>query len=350
MNNDLPTVQHRQRLEITLDIFRGCGHSCSGCMIDKAMGGNVGDIPELQALIEEMVSHGYVAFDLGVGPTDYMSSDNVDDVMKNTTFREMSQLFHQVTFNAAFLEKDLSKYTAMCADIDEAIPGKPIRFLIPASPTFFKTDKFGKMIEEKLTHVQGAFKSAFLNEAGFVVNCTHDTVTDDFEKQMVEGFDIEFPVEKDDILNIPYGRLKNKDLMAAQNIKRISHRISSFYSELNGVDERRRNPDLHYDTGTMVNLLYTGGKLYWVPFLKDDCPFLEPDFEVPRPWTMDNLLTIRQEAAEKSIDYLAGTRCTECPYFSSCVEKGITSIMRRMDIRDCLVGLEHVSGSISADV
>lgn len=342
---DLDNVQHRQRLEITLDIFRGCGHSCSGCMIDKQLGGDVDDIPALAAMIKEMTDVGYVAFDLGVGPTDYMTSNNVDDVMNNEMFRTMSQWFHQVTFNAAFLEKDLSKYDAMCKEIDEACPGKPIRFLMPAAPSFFKSPKFGDMIREKLEHVKKTFKSAYLNEAGFVINCTHETMDDDFEAMMNNGFDVEFPVDKDDILNIPYGRLKNKDLMASHRITNVSHRISKFYSGLNGEDERRRNPDLCYSTGTMVNLLYTGGKLYWVPFLKDDCPFIEDDFEIQKPWTMDNLLKARQKAHNEAIDHVANIGCIECPYVSSCAEKGILSIMKQMDIKECLVGLQYAPES-----
>jgi hypothetical protein len=310
-------------------------------MIDKAIGGDVTDIPELLDLIKEMTAAGYVAFDLGVGPTDYMSSDNTAEVMTNPVFNEMAQLFHQITFNAAFLEKDLEQYASMCADIDEAAPGKAIRFLIPAAPTFFKSDKFGNMIKMKLEFIKNAMKSAYLNEAGFVVNCTTETVGEDFDVRMMDGFEVEFPVDKDDILNIPYGRSPNKDLMLAQNIKRISHRISEFYAKLNGIDERRRNPDLHYDTGTMVNLLYTGGKLYWVPFLKDDCPFIDDDFTIPRPWTMDNLLAVRSKALESSLEYLEDTPCMNCVYVSSCAEKGITSIMKKMAIKDCLVGLQH---------
>lgn len=332
-------VQHRQRLEITLDIFRGCGHHCVGCMIDKQLGGEVGDIPELLQLIEEMTAVGYVAFDLGVGPTDYMTSDNVQDVLGNETFQAMAQLFHQVTFNAAFLEKDLEKYEAMCQDIDLACPGKPIRFLIPAAPTFFKNEKFGNMIVQKLNHIKATFQSAFLNEAGFVVTCNHETMDENFEANMRNGFDVEFPVDKDDILNIPYGRSKNLDLMVGQRVKRVSHQISEFYAGLEGEDERRKNPDLHYDTGTMVNLLYTGGKLYWVPFLKDDCPFIHDEFVIPRPWTMDNLLRVRNSAMERSVEYLQGTECLNCVHFASCMEKGISTIMQKLSIRDCLVGL-----------
>lgn len=311
-------------------------------MIDKSLGGDVSDLPELHALLKSMVEAGYVAFDLGVGPTDYMTADNKDEVMGHPEFQKMAAMFHQVTFNAAFLEKDLDKYTEMCHEIDVAVAGKPIRFLIPAAPYFFRTDKFGDMIVDKLTHIKDTMKSAYLNEAGFVVNCTHDTVDDSFEEMLRTGFDVEFPVDKDDILNIPYGRAKNKGLMVAEQIKRMSYRITQYYSGLQGEDERRRNPDLHYDTGTMVNLLYTGGKLYWVPFLKDDCPFLEDEFTIPKPWTMDNLLDVRQKALDASLEYLKDTPCMSCPYLSSCAEKGITSIMRYMSIKDCLVGLEYV--------
>jgi hypothetical protein len=339
---DLEFVEHRQRLEITLDIFRGCQHHCSGCMIDKQLGGDVDDIPQLAAMIKEMMEAGYVAFDMGIGPTDYMSSDNTSDVMSHPVFQEMAQWFHQVTFNAAFLEKDMDKYKVMCEEIDASIPGKAVRFLMPAAPHFFKSDKFGNMITEKLEFVKEHLKVAYLNEAGFVVNCTHETVGEDFDDLMKNGFAVDFPVDKDDILNIPYGRLKVKDLMTAQRITRMSHRITQFYSGLNGTDERRRNPDLCYHTGTMVNLLYTGGKLYWVPFLKDDCPFLEDEFVVPRPWSMDNLLNTRQKAMERAMEYLKDTPCMSCVYMSSCSEKGIINIMERMQIRECLVGLQYV--------
>lgn len=338
----MKVVQHRQRLEITLDLFKGCGHHCAGCMIDKGLGGDVSDIPDLLALIKELTSVGYVAFDLGVGPTDYMTADNRHEVMNNKVFQEMAQLFHQVTFNAAFLDTNLLNYGVMCYEIDCAVPEKPIRFLIPAAPSHFKNEKFGLMIKEKLEYVKKNLMVARLNEAGFVVACTREAMTPEFEQHLKNGFDIEFCVDKDDILNIPYGRAKTYDLMVAQNVRRVSHGISQFYAGLSGEDERRRNPDLHYDTGTMVNLLYTGGKLYWVPFLKDDCPFLDDDFIIERPWSMENLLEARNRAREASLTYLEGTECMSCPHLGSCSEKGITSIMQKLEVRDCLVGLEYV--------
>lgn len=335
-------VKHRQRLEITLDLFRGCGHSCSGCMIDRTLGGDVSDLPELKALLTEMVEHGFVAFDLGIGPTDFMSADNPNELMYNTVFQELAQMFHQVTFQTALLDKNMDNYTEMCRVVDETCPGKAIRFLIPGAPEFFKTPKFGQMVVRKLDHVKATLKSAYLNEAGFVINCTRDTVGEDFDQQLYEMFDIDFPVDKDDILNIPYGRSKGIDIMLGQNVKGISHRISQYYTTLDVNDERYRNPDRHEDTGTMQNLLYTDGKLYWVPFLKDDFAFLNDAFVIPRPWTMEAVLKARTEAIEKSLDFLEGTECLSCPLLHSCSEKGVTTIMRMLSVRDCIVGEEHV--------
>lgn len=332
-------VEHRQRLELTLDLFRGCGHSCAGCMIDKSLGGDVDDLPALLALVREMTAVGYKAFDLAMGPTDYMSATNTQEVMTHPTFRTMAELFDHLTFNAAFLDTRWANYRAMCDDIDAAVPWKPIRFLIPAVPSHFKNEKFGLKISERLQWVKENLMDAHLYEAGFVVNCTRETIDDNFEEHLANGFALEFPVDKDDILNIPYGRAPNKDLLVAENVRRVSHRISSFYAGLAGDDERSRNPDLHYDTGTMLNLLYTGGKLYWVPFLKDECPFLDDEFVVERPWSMANLLATRERARESSLEYLKDTPCLKCPHLGSCADKGITSIMQKLSIRDCLVGL-----------
>lgn len=308
-------------------------------MIDKSLGGEVSDVPDLLALVREMTAVGYVAFDLGIGPTDYMSATNTREVMTNPAVLEIAEAFQQITFNAAFLETNLLKYGVMCHEIDVAVPWKPIRFLIPAVPSHFKNEKFGRMIRDRLQYVKKGLYLARLHEAGFVVNCTQETIDDRFEEHLSKGFAVEFPVDKDDILNIPYGRSPNYDLLVSDRVRRVSHRISSFYAGLNGDDERDRNPDLHYDTGTMLNLVYTGGKLYWVPFLKDECPFIDDDFAVQRPWTMENLLATRERAREASLSYLEDTPCMTCPHLGSCADKGITSIMQKLSIRDCLVGL-----------
>ncbi|MNT99578.1 hypothetical protein D3C72_2424580 [compost metagenome] len=54
---------------------------------------------------------------------------------------------------------------------------------------------------------------------------------------------------------------------------------------------------------------------------------------------MANLLAARERAREASLAYLEGTPCMGCPHLGSCAEKGITSIMKKLSIRDCLVGL-----------
>lgn len=338
----LEPVPMKRRLEVTIDLFKGCAQSCSGCMIDTDLGGSVEDLVEVRELVREMVGSGWVAYDMGVGPTDYMSADNRDEVMDHPVFQELAQMFMVLTYNAAFLDKDMDKYTQMCEDIDRCTPDKPIRFLIPAAPYSFRSEKFGKMIVEKLEHVKKHLKVSWLREAGFVVNCTMETMGEDYKEMLLNGLAIDFPVEKDDNLNIPYGRGSTKDIRVAERIKRMSHLLSEYYAD-NGMEGwKYANPDLCFNTGTQMELLLTGGKLYWVPFLKDACAFVDDAFSVPKPWTMDNLLKARQDNVEASLDYLSDTECMDCPYLPSCIDKGITSIMYHLSIKDCLVGLDYV--------
>lgn len=340
-------VPHNQRLEITLDLFEGCQHVCAGCMVEKDLGGSLEDVAALLALLKEMVGVGYVAYDLGLGPTDAMSARNTETVFSHPLVREMAQMFHQVTIAAIFLERRLPLFDPMCKWIDEYFPNKAIRFLMPATPQVFLSPRYGKGINKRLEYVKAKLKSAYLNEAGFVINCTTETFSDNYEEGLDKSFAIDFSVSKDDILNIPYGRSKRTDLMTAQALKRVSHQISAYYSTLEGEDERLNNPDICPWTGTMTNLLYSDGRLYWVPFLKDDCPYLIEEYVVPKPWTMENVLRVRQESNEASLEFLKDTACMSCKYLSSCTEKGVTSIMRVLNITDCLVGLEHVTGSNS---
>ena len=333
------THQHRQRLELTLDLFTGCAHSCAGCMVNKDAAGNLDDMDVILTLVTDLVADGFIPFDLAMGPTDIMSSSNVKEIMDDTRIQQLISSFNAFTLNAAFLEKKESAFLEMCNLIDIHASGKPVRFLIPAAPAMFKSRKFGESIAKKLKFVKDALKSAWVHEAGFVVNCTSETLIEDFDVYLRKGFEIEFPVPKDDILNIPYGRASNKDIMLSLNVLNVSQRISRFYETLEGDDERSQNPDLDYNSGTMLNLLYMAGRLYWVPFLKDEFAFIDKMFEIQRPWTKDNVLHTRSQASEQSLEYLTGTPCMECQYLSSCVEKGITRMMETLSIKECLTGV-----------
>ena len=335
-------VEHRQRLELALDLFNGCAHSCAGCMVEKESGSSLDDLVEIHSLTRELVSYGFTAFDVTLGPTDSMSADNLQEVMRNKNLIQIVELFRAFTLNTSFLEKKKELYLRLCEDVDTLIGEKPIRFLIPAAPNAFKNEKFVNGIKARVDYVLEGLKKAKLIEVGFVVNCTVDTLVDGFESLLQTAFASEFSVPKDDILNIPYGRLRYKDIRVAGEVLNISRKISTFYSQLDGESERTCNPDLDYPTGTQLNLLYNGGKLYWVPFLKDECAYLDPLFEIPKPWTADNVLDRRAEQMLLSLDYVKGTQCETCQYLPSCSEKGITTLMEALSIKDCLVGVEYV--------
>jgi hypothetical protein len=308
-------------------------------MVNKDNAGNLDDMDAILTLTKDLIADGYVPFDLAMGPTDIMSSSNVDQVMDDPRIQELIMTFNAFTLNAAFLEKKEEAFLGMCERIDKHAAGKPVRFLIPAAPAMFKSKKFGESIARKLAFVQESLKSAWVHEAGFVVNCTVDTLIEDFDVYLRNGFAIKFPMPKDDILNIPYGRASNKDIVLAGNVLNVSQRISRFYETLDGEDERSQNPDKDYSSGTMLNLLYMAGVLYWVPFLKDEFAFIHKKFEIPRPWTMENVLSARTLATEESLDYLQGTACMECGYLVSCLEKGISRMMETLSIKECLTGV-----------
>lgn len=332
-------VPHRQRLEITVDILQGCAHSCAGCMINQGISVDLEDMKLIRQLSQDFAEAGYTLFDFSVGATDVMSATNTDSVFTNSAVLDLISIYGAFTLNAAFLDKEFTHYKELANLIDRVAPGKPVRFLIPAAPNSFKNGKFGSGVSERLDLVNRALTSANIHESGFVVNCTAETLIGDAIQNLNKCFDSTFTVKKDDILNIPYGRIQNKDLLTAEKVKRISHQISNFYSNVEGDGERFENPDLCPDTGTMLNLQYSEGRLYWIPFLKDECVFIDPAFEIKRPWTVESVLETRYLAMLGSLDYLDKTPCMECEYLTSCMEKGITSIMQTLSIKECLVGL-----------
>ncbi len=332
-------VPHRQRLELAVDVLRGCANHCGGCMVNRDTTGVLDDIPEILALAHELVSFGYSPFDFTIGATDVLTATNTNEVLTDPNIKGLIALFDSLTLNAAFLDKRKQSYEYLGALVDDCAADKPVRFLIPATPGIFKNPKFGRGISERLGWVKAHIHKARLFEAGFVVNCTRETLADGAIEHLRLGFDLKFPVKKDDILNIPYGRANRTDIQVAESVKFASHEISRFYSSFECEEERTKNPDLCNYTGTMLNLTYSEGELYWVPFLKDECAFLHDNFKIPRPWTAQSVLEARSSSMVRSLDYLQNDGCASCANLSNCAEKGITTIMQTLSLKDCLVGL-----------
>ena len=334
-------VPHAQRFELTLDLFKGCRHSCSGCMVDKVIGSSLNNLPEILSLVDELIVSGFVPYDVSIGPTDISSSANVLEVTGNVTLRDIIARFNAFTVNAAFLEKKDQPYIDLAAIIDDvAGPNKPVRILIPAAPAYFKSAKFGKHISNRLDIVAANLKVSKLEEAGFVINCTTETLYEGFESQLTQGLDLTFNVEKDDILNISYGRSNNKDILLSNKVLNVSREIFKFYQNLDSDEVRHTAPDLCYQTGLLLNLLYVGDRLYWMPFLKDETAFIDQAFEISKPWTMANVLAARDRSISSSIDYVKDLKCSDCEMLGSCSGKGVTTLMSALSITECLVGLK----------
>lgn len=332
-------VPHRQRLELAVDVLKGCDNVCAGCMVNLDTVGVLSDMGAILKLAQEFVGAGFSPYDFTIGATDILTATNTAEVMCDPNIKALIDLFDSFTLNAAFLDKRVESYETLANMVDACAPGKPVRFLIPAAPGSFKNPKFGAGIAQRLGWVNRYLKEATLSEAGFVVNCTRETLSNNGFDNLIAGFGLEFPVRKDDILNIPYGRTGKTDLQTSESIKLVSHEISKFYKTFDGSTERTSNPDICSYTGTHLNLTYSEGELYWVPFLKDECTFLHDNFKVPKPWSMQNVLQSRGDTMASSLDYVLLGECGECQHLSTCVEKGITVIMDTLSIKQCLVGL-----------
>lgn len=70
-------------LELTLDISDGCKFSCSGCMVERDNPYVTSDITKLTKMVDSYVLEGFLPFDINIGPTDVLISNNVDDIFTN---------------------------------------------------------------------------------------------------------------------------------------------------------------------------------------------------------------------------------------------------------------------------
>lgn len=332
----------RQRLEIALDVLKGCTYSCEGCMVDRDLYASQDIVGDVTTMVDGFIDHGHFPFDITIGATDFGSAVNVHEIAHDPRIGALVRKFQTLTVTCPMLDKTIEYYEQLAKNLLALSQGETfVRIVMPIGLNHMRNITLMSALRNRLDYLQELLGGT-LHEITFILNVTDDLIQGKSFRDLVGIYDWpDMGLVTDMVLNIPHGRQADIAVNPkyAKEISDLSRFMSRFYEWMDADNVIQQDPDFDGVTGTHINLGIISDKVYVVPYLKDEFNLFTPGMVVHSPTyetVMQQVSEIRDGNQSAPLDVCGG--CSEAPY---CIEKGIFTIIKELGMVTCPVN-HHV--------
>lgn len=334
-------------LSLNLELLRGCQFSCKGCFVDKYGSDPMTDERGAQLLswvTSAQEDGGYLPTVIFIGPTDFLSSGNTIDVLRDPRIQQVVRRF-----------KRLSLQTT-CLDISTA-------------------PEIAKVLREHYSHME--LEVNFLMEPEHVLTEKYLRTVKENRDSLYEIIDWHIPVKSFCIMNVyEYENAKKDDVIKLLNDYKEMHlRIKDMFDttiDFNFSMSRKHNQNkssevkeaiirvtkmfdksVNHDTSQFIRFSFgkltdsliekhfnfLNGKFYVSPLLYDRYVAFVPELQIP----FVNFTVAESEAFEEQLQLEqyqnAGQKdeCGSCRYLGSCTDRNILKVMDIYSIKHCII-------------
>ena len=85
----------KKLIDFSLEITKGCQFNCTGCTIDKVYNDYPTDnqFQKIMSLLDDLKENEFKPMNLQIGPTDVMTSSNMDQVLTDIKVKKLTKKF-----------------------------------------------------------------------------------------------------------------------------------------------------------------------------------------------------------------------------------------------------------------
>ena len=85
----------KKLIDFSLEITKGCQFNCTGCTIDKVYNDYPSDneFQKIMSLLDDLKENEFKPMNLQIGPTDVMTSSNMDQVLTDIRVKKLTKKF-----------------------------------------------------------------------------------------------------------------------------------------------------------------------------------------------------------------------------------------------------------------
>ena len=326
--------------ELVLDVLNGCKWNCPGCTVDRNSKNSftLERLEELRNLMLEEKDKGSSLTHFEIGPVDFLSCSNFEDVMETGAAKDLVEAFEYVFLTSTLLSRgDIESrldYTA------EKFAGKKVYLFIPLELRRLKEKRFGENLFSNLELFREKARGKFT-----------------LSKVYANALDIPYfsGLEYQEKLSLVRFMANDLGMKINFNYRLTSEESPQHYSyvssseflpvllkevrELDALYEDINLPDLLLDNKPRRGLLFKDDELYWMPYLGKFTASVEPNFAVDfGKGKMEAVDFFETKLNSSQIAYLPKTSlCQNCDLMEVCLSRGILESMRVYKHFDCVV-------------
>lgn len=333
-------------LNINFELLNGCKLKCAGCHVEKNAQNPIHEehAEKLIKLLKSMSESFYQPFIAFIGPTDFLSADNVLETLSDSNVIKLLHHFKRLSLQTTYLE--LRKAEAVAAILKTHYQHLEIEINLVIDPVRMLDNKYLELLEKN--------KKAFLAHMGRndiksfgLMNVTN--YEDARISKLAQDYDfmherVAHLFETTIDYNFSYGRnpeMSNEDFFSlSEKMKRMFESSSSADDE---TSENKQYLKLSYGrlADSLIERQYTyrNGKLFYSPLLYERFVSFHDKFEVPlKNYTIDEVeqfeMLVQLNQYGTAVD---NEECEACPLLSACVDRGILYLMNTYGTKKCVV-------------
>jgi hypothetical protein len=312
-------------VKIQLDVLDGCSHSCSGCYVNRRNNGPTkAHLKDLKLEISKITDQGVLVDEILVGPTDFLSSENLYDVIGDKNFLDMINTNSPIlAFVTTLMTEDNSEIDKFCKFVTDNInTDTEIEIGIATQPSDIMDINYISKIQSQLKIISDSLNHDITYT--FILNIDNYEIDyENLNKHIVNTFDTTIDL-------VPsIARSKNKSKI----IKKIRY-LNDFYNNLSTENAANNIMVDHSHSGMNFKVLnFKKGEWYISPFLYENMAIYDDRFKV------DNFTQVHDKFTKQ---YKTNTECRECNFLSSCASRGIILLMDFLGERECIAPKENL--------
>lgn len=328
------------RVRINVEFLDSCQFDCAGCFVKRRNDFKQDDVDVLVNSIQSFRDAGMCFDEIILGPTDFFSAANTEEVITNETFKSIFKDGDVVMTLLSTLQEPEPRILELIELINKHYthPDMEMEILIPFNIQRV-VDKDPFYVMEMKRKIQ------LLNTLNPTVDYAMQINIHDVDK-MIPGFSLP---ELTRFVRDTFGTIVefNPSFMRAKK----PHIIKKVLTEWNEMLERQiAELDAADITFTMVNKYHASyneitynfkdGYLYVCPFIYENVVDLSPIFKIERQgeyYTMDDIDAKEITMMADQYEYATGIECNDCEFQGSCIGKKVIYYMKHYEMDTCVV-------------
>lgn len=331
------------RIRFNLEFLKGCVFDCAGCYVNRKNDYTDKDLEIVKHAQSQFIDNGYVFDEIILGPTDFFSALNTEDLLQNPKFAELFQektvltILSTLQSSPEVIKKRIdliNTYLRHDIEIEILIPFNFQKLLDNDQEYISSLRQRINLLSDLKCDVEYAFQlniQSLDNPGAFELKKISDKVWDEFKT--ITEFNPSFMrlAKTQKVISI----IKNWNSMLSQNIKKEyisgSDKITFTMANKNhaGFNE--------------VTYNYSNGVFYSCPFIYENVFDKSEHFQIKASrddghYSIDDFQLHRDIINQNQLEYLNSTdECGNCPHAISCVSKQVIDYMMDKNIKSCIL-------------